>query len=305
MSPLHPVPAGDSPAPQSLRPGAEALAAHLPPLLAEARHLAAALMLGAHGRRRAGTGDEFWQYRTATAGDELRRIDWRRSARSDQHYLREQEWQAAQTVMLWSDPSASLRFASRGDLPEKAARAALLALALAIVLERGGERIGLPGLLPPQAGQVQLGRIATALEGARDAQPPVAPLTAASAAAFPAGSRAVFLSDFFGPTLALSETVHAAADRGVRGALVQVLDPAEEDFPFAGRTLFESMTGVDRHETKEAGGLRGRYLDRLAERRDQLQRLARDTGWAFHTHRTDAPALPALLWLYTVIGGRA
>ncbi len=285
-----------------LRPAAEGLAAHLPPLLAEARHLAAALQLGAHGRRRAGLGDEFWQYRPATAGDEARRIDWRRSARSDQHYLREHEWQAAQTVMLWVDPSPSLRFASRPGLPEKAGRAGLLALATAILLERGGERIGLAGLLPPQGGQVQLGRIATALDG------PVAnaaPISAATAAAFAAGARAVFLSDFFGPALALSEAVHAAADRGVRGALLQVLDPAEEDFPFAGRTLFESMTGADRHETKEAGGLRARYLDRLAERRDQLQALARQTGWAFLTHRTDAAALPALLWLYTVIGGRA
>lgn len=288
--------------PGGLRPAAEGLAGHLPPLLAEARHLAAALQLGAHGRRRAGLGDEFWQYRPATAGDEARRIDWRRSARSDQHYLREHEWQAAQTVMLWVDPSASLRFASRPGLTDKAGRAGLLALAVAILLERGGERIGLVGLLPPQGGQVQLGRIATALD-APFAN--AAPISAATAAAFAAGSRAVFLSDFFGPPLTLSEAVHAAADRGVRGALLQVLDPAEEDFPFAGRTLFESMTGADRHETKEAGGLRGRYLDRLAERRDQLQALARQTGWAFLTHRTDAAALPALLWLYTVIGGRA
>lgn len=285
-----------------LRPGAEGLAAHLPPLLAEARHLAAALVLGAHGRRRAGAGDEFWQYRAATAGDEARRIDWRRSARSDQHFLREQEWQAAQTVMLWADRSASMRFASRPGLVDKAGRVALLALALAIVLERGGERTGLVGLVPPQAGPVQLDRIATALEAADTTAPPIGP---ALAAAFPAGARAVFLSDFLSPPGHLAEAVHAAADRGVRGALVQVLDPAEEDFPFAGRTLFESMTGVDRHETKEAGGLRARYLDRLAARRDLLQALARETGWAFLTHRTDAAPLPALLWLYAVIGGRA
>lgn len=297
MTGLQAVPTGGG----GLRPAAEGLAAHLPPLLAEARHLAAALQIGAHGRRRAGTGDEFWQYRPATAGDEARRIDWRRSARSDQHYLREHEWQAAQTVMFWVDPSPSLRFASRPGLGEKAGRAGLLALALAVLLERGGERIGLAGLLPPQGGQVQLGRIATALEGAAGVD---GGLSAATAAAFAAGSRAVFLSDFFGSPLALAEAVHAAADRGVRGALVQVLDPAEEDFPFAGRTLFESMTGADRHETKEAGGLRARYLDRLAERRDQLQALARQTGWAFQTHRTDAAPLPALLWLYSVIGGR-
>lgn len=302
MTGLAAVSAGRHRADDGLRPGAEGLAAHLPPLLAEARHLAAALILGAHGRRRAGAGDEFWQYRAATTGDEARRIDWRRSARSDQHFLREQEWQAAQTVMLWADRSPAMRFASGPGVPHKAARAALLALALAIVLERGGERIGLAGLVPPQAGPVQLDRIAAALEGEA---PAALPIGTATASAFPAGARAVFLSDFLAPPEPLAEAVHAAADRGVQGALVQILDPAEEDFPFAGRTLFESMTGVDRHETKEAGGLRARYLDRLAARRDLLQALARETGWAFLTHRTDAAPLPVLLWLYAVIGGRA
>jgi uncharacterized protein (DUF58 family) len=302
MTDLQAAPADSGPASARLRQGAEALGANLPPLLAEARHLAAALQMGAHGRRRAGTGDEFWQYRPAQPGDEARLIDWRRSARSDQHYLREKEWQAAQAVHLWVDRAPSMRFASGAGLADKADRASLLALALAIVLERGGERIGLAGALPLRAGLVQLNRIAAALADTADGEGAIG---ADVTAGFAAGSRALFLSDFFSPHDRLAQAVLAAADRGVKGALVQVLDPAEENFPFAGRTVFENMTGVLRHETKEAGGLRRRYLDRLAERRDHLQALARQAGWALMTHRTDLAPMPALLWIYTVIGGRA
>ena len=66
-----------------LRRNAEELAAPLPPLLAAAEHLAMTVLLGEHGRRRSGIGDEFWQYRPVRPGDEARMIDWRRSARSD------------------------------------------------------------------------------------------------------------------------------------------------------------------------------------------------------------------------------
>ena len=45
----------------SLRDRAEGLTGHLPPLLASAEHLAATVLLGEHGRRRSGMGDEFWQ----------------------------------------------------------------------------------------------------------------------------------------------------------------------------------------------------------------------------------------------------
>ncbi len=282
-----------------LRRDAEVLSQGLPPLLADARKLAATVQFGLHGRRRAGQGDEFWQYRPALPGDEARAIDWRRSGRSDQHFLREREWQAAQSVQFWSDGSGSMSFRSSAALPEKRDRARLLTLSLAILLERAGERIGFAdGQTPPRAGQTQLNRMAEALVSTDVSDEYGVP----NARALMPGSRAIFLSDFMGEIDAVERAVEDAAEKGVTGALVQVIDPAEVEFPFAGRAIFESMGGSLRHETREALGLRARYVARLAERQDRLERLARLTGWTFLVHRTDSPAQAALLWLYSAIG---
>jgi uncharacterized protein (DUF58 family) len=117
--------------------------------------------------------------------------------------------------------------------------------------------------------------------------------------------RAVFVSDFLGRIEEVEAALARAADRGVKGALLQVLDPAEEEFPFDGRTIFESMGGGLRHETQQAGELRARYLARLAERKDRLAALARAVGWHFTTHHTGAPAQGALLWMFRALeGGR-
>lgn len=284
-----------------LRTDAEHLAAPLPALLAEAEHLAATVVVGDHGRRRAGLGDTFWQYRPATATDSPRRIDWRRSARSDTTFVQDKEWQIAQSVTLWVDGAASMSFASKG-LPTKAHRARTLALAIAILLNRGGERTGLSGVaehLPPRRGMAQIGRIGEALciDGQAEYGHPdprdMAPM-----------SRALFVSDFLGDIDATEVALTRAADKGVRGALVQVLDPAEETFPFDGRTIFESMGGTLRHETLKAGDLRARYLERLAERKDRLAGLARTTGWHLTTHHTDASAAEALLWCYAALARR-
>jgi len=117
--------------------------------------------------------------------------------------------------------------------------------------------------------------------------------------------RAVFLSDFLGDLSGIEAGLARAADRGVKGVLLQVLDPAEEEFPFDGRTIFESMGGSLRHETRQAGELRSRYLSRLAGRKDRLATLARAVGWHFSTHHTGQPAQSALLWAYAALqGGR-
>ncbi|MBS0563539.1 MAG: DUF58 domain-containing protein [Proteobacteria bacterium] len=295
------TPAPDPGAPLALRERAEGLAAPLPALLAAARHLAAAVQTGGHGRRRPGPGAEFWQYRVALAGDEARRIDWRRSARSDLAFVREQEWQAVQTVQIWADGAASMAYRSSADGQTKAGRARLLALATAILLERAGERVGLAdGSLAPRSGPAQVARLAEALTRPAAAEDYAAP----RAEALAGGARALFLSDFLAGWEGIERTVLAATDRGVTGVLLQVLDPAEEEFPFAGRAIFESMGGSLRHETKEAAGLRARYRERFAARRDQLRGLARLTGWTFGTHRTDHGAQGALLWLHQALGPR-
>ena len=268
------------------------LASDWPQLLAEAQQLAQSFSLGGHGRRRAGPGDVFWQFRPAQAGDALRAIDWRRSARADEQVVRENEWQAAQAVQFWIDNSAAMQFSSQGE--SKQHRAAMIALALAILLNQAGERIGTSdGRLPPQTGRAQISALAQAL--ARQAShdfgaPQIEGLTA--------NSLAVFASDFFGDFAALRDMVTRAAGQHVRGVLLMVLDPQELHFPFQGRTLFESMAGSLRHESQKADDLRQPYFEALKERKAQVANLAQSLGWQFFMHSTDQPATGALLDLY-------
>ncbi len=286
-----------------LRARAEALGQTLPPLLAEAEHLASTVALGEHGRRRAGMGDDFWQYRVARPGDSLRAIDWRRSARSDQAFVQEREWQAAQSVVLWVDAAQSMDFSGDKNRPVKADRAKVLALALAVLLLRAGEQVGLAGQEAPRAGKGQMLRLieAMALDLARGAADYGAPLPGG----FVAQGRAMFVSDFLGDLDAVERSLGQAAGRGVKGLLLQVLDPAEEQFPFDGRTIFVSMGGSVSHETQRAGDLRARYLARLAERKARLAELARAAGWHYSAHHTGEPAQAALLWAYRALeGGR-
>jgi MoxR-like ATPase len=284
--------------PDTLRSRSEAVAATLPALMADAQHLAATVLLGTHGRKRAGTGDEFWQYRPAQAGDGYRQIDWRRSGRSDGHFIRQTEWQAAQSVMLGVDDAASMTFTGHKSRPSKLRRAQTLAMALAILAVRGGERVGLTHMAePPRGGTAQLMRLAQALMDGHEAGDYGTP----KPQMMPIGSRAVFFSDFLGDPTAIEAVLGRAADREVRGALVQVLDPDEEAFPYDGRTVFESMTGAIRFETLKAKSLREEYLGRLAERKARLQEMCRRTGWRYHLHHTGDAAEPTLLWLYRAL----
>ncbi len=285
-----------------MRTRAEEAASVLPPLLVQAQQLAGAVLLGEHGRRRAGVGDDFWQYRPVQQGDSSRMIDHRRSARGDLQVVREREWQIAQTVHLWVDQGQSMRFASGPNLPQKIDRARLLGLAMAVLMVRGGERVGLTGgILPPRRGNMQILRMAEHFTGAGDDTPYAPP----EHRALIPHARALFLSDFLGPFEELEVALSKAADRGLRGVLMQVLDPSEEMFPFAGRTRFEGPGDGVVHETLKASALRDRYLDRLAERRDALERLCRAAGWTFGIHHTQDSAQAGLLWLYHALERRA
>lgn len=285
-----------------LRQRAEQLAAVLPPLQVEAERVASTVAQGVHGRRRVGVGETFWQFRRYQPGDTAQAIDWRQSAKTQKVFIRENEWEAAESVWLWRDGSRSMHYRSGAAPVDKLERASLLLLALAALLIRGGERVALLGSdAPPSSGRVVLNRLAMMLTGeGRSGQPPETP-SLPPPTRLPRYAQAVLIGDFLSPLAEVERTVKSLAAQGVQGHLLQVLDPAEEDLPFQGRTEFEGVEGEGRVTIGRVEGLRQAYLDRLAARREALTTLARFVGWSCAFHRTDRPPQMALLALYRAL----
>ncbi len=295
---------GDTPssspfAAQAIRQRAEELAAALPPLLIEATRVAATVEQGVHGRRRVGRGEAFWQFRRYSPGDSLHGIDWRQSAKSDAVYVREKEWEAAESVWLWRDDSPSMHYRSAPDLPEKQERAILVLLAIAALLVRGGERVALLGSGGrPQGGQSALELLAQSLmfpvAAAQDASlPPRAEL--------PRFARLVIISDFLSPLPEIEAAVRGFSAAGAICHILQILDPAEETLPFSGRVRFEGLEGEDSLLVSRVESLREAYLARLAARKGALKELALKTGGTYALHRTDHSPQTALLALYEAL----
>jgi uncharacterized protein (DUF58 family) len=278
---------------------AEGLGAHLPPLLVAADRVAATVAQGVHGRRRVGQGDSFWQFRPFLPGDSATRIDWRVSARSNRAFIRETEWEAAQTVCLWRDGGPAMRWKSRGAPVDKADRAGLLLLALAALLLRGGERVRL--IAPDSrmvAGRAGLDRLANALERLPDSGglPPRVQL--------PRNARVVLIGDFLSPLAGIEAEVARLAALPLNGTLLQVLDPAEAELPYEGRVRFEDVRSSAATLIPRVESIRSQYTHRLAAQQDGIGRICGAVGWNFSVHRTDHPPEAALLALYTALAPR-
>ncbi|HVZ07777.1 MAG TPA: DUF58 domain-containing protein [Rhodopila sp.] len=280
---------------------AEALGARLPPLLVAADRVASTVAQGVHGRRRVGQGDSFWQFRHFVQGDPLARIDWRQSAKSGRGapegwFVRETEWEAAQTVSLWRDASASMRWRSRRVPVDKQERAELLLLALASLLLRGGERVM---LMRPDARSIShragLDRLATELPLLMDEQglPPQVRL--------PRHGTVVLFSDFLSPLEAIQATLGRFAAAPVTGHLLQVLDPAEAVLPYQGRIRFRGVEKDGDTLIPRVESVRDTYARRLHAQQAEIARLCGAVGFSFSVHHTDQAPETALLALYEAL----
>jgi uncharacterized protein (DUF58 family) len=274
-----------------------ALAASMPRLILEARRVAATVIHGLHGRRRAGSGENFWQYRRFVSGEAAARVDWRRSARDDHLYVREQEWEAAHTVWIWPDRSQSMTFASTTALDTKLERSLVIALALAEVLVEGGERIGIPGLMRPTASRNVVERIAQAIVHDQTERTSLPPTFSPSALA-----ETVVLSDFWSPIALVHETIAQLSANGSAGHVVQIVDPAEETFPYAGRIEFVEPEGAGTITAGRAESWRADYIERIKRHRAEIRIETDRLGWSFIVHRTDRPASELLIKLHGQLG---
>jgi uncharacterized protein (DUF58 family) len=283
---------------------AETLASGLPPLLVAAERVASTISQGVHGRRRVGQGETFWQFRRYDYGDSTQMIDWRQSAKSEPVYVRELEWEAAQSVWLWRDGSPSMSFQSESGFRPKSERVDLLMLAFASLLVRGGERIALLGTgEPPSSGRNVLSRICSMIESG---QVPTSSLP--SKEVLPRHARVAWFGDFLSPLDEIKKAISVYANRGIRGHLVQVLDPAEVLLPYDGRILFSAMEEGDTDVlVRHADSLRGDYRSAMATHQAGLKDICSAAGWSFAVHQTDHAPEPILLSMFlhfSELGGR-
>ncbi|HMB11085.1 DUF58 domain-containing protein [Saliniramus sp.] len=276
---------------------AQDLAARLPRLVLEARRVAGTLAHGIHGRRRAGPGETFWQFRPFSSGEPASRIDWRRSGRDDRLYVREREWEAAHSVHLWIDRSASMAFGSELAMVPKCDRAVVLGLALAESFVEAGERVGMMGQAPPRAVRRIAERFAEILADPRGINLTDMPPRTALAP----HDEALIVSDCLSPAEEWDACIEAIAARGARGHVLMIVDPVEESFPFAGQAMLEDPEAGLRLRVGDAASWGAQYRTRIARHRDALEAATRRRGWTLTIHRTDRPASEVALRLMALV----
>jgi uncharacterized protein (DUF58 family) len=277
--------------------GARKLADAMPRLILEARRVASTVIHGLHGRRRAGPGENFWQYRRFVSGEPAQNVDWRRSARDDHLYVREREWEASHTVWIWPDRSPSMTFASALAKDSKLERALVVAFALAEVLVQGGERVGVPGLTRPTASRNVIEKMAEAILHDPTERASLPPSFAPSPL-----SEVVLLSDLWVPMSEVRGKITQLSATGAHGHVIQIVDPAEESFPYSGRVEFIEPEGGGSVTAGRAETWRNDYQAIVERHRAAIRAEADLRGWSFAIHRTDRPASELLLVLHSRMG---
>lgn len=275
------------------------LAGHLPGLLLEAEKIAHTVMRGVHGRRRVGLGETFWQFREYQAGDSSRDIDWRQTAKREDVYIRQLEWEASQSVWLYRDASASMQYRSSDKLLRKKDYAEILLMALAMLILDGGEQVGLLGTtLAPQAHAGAAQRLHDYLPGQKEFDTPGRSVAARS--------HLVMFSDFYFTLDRLRQFCAPMAEKEVRGLLVQVVDPAEETLPFTGRIKFHDIENAQAAPVtvSQVDAVRAEYQQKFAAHRAALGDMARGFGWRLLTVSTADRPEKLLADIYGILAAK-
>ena len=286
---------------QNVRDRAERLAQTLPPLILAAEHLVNAFDMGVHGRRRAGTGEDFWQFKQYGPDDSTTAIDWRQSAKREHVYIRQKEQETAETVWIWRDDAPTMDYRSDAAEQSKLARATLLSLALALSLSKSGEKFGLIGQMEKAStGPASFNRFTGRI--AEMQSPSLFDLKTADRLSNK--STVVLMSDFLSEPEDIAEIVMHFVNLGCHGYLLHIADPAEVDLPFQGRTRFLSMQEGDSLTLGRVEAVKEHYQSLFDSHRTQIAKLAEKVSWDYSFHRTDAPASEAFAALYAALNIR-
>jgi uncharacterized protein (DUF58 family) len=285
----------------------------LAPLRLRARIVAEGAWAGMHPSPRRGSGVEFGGHRAYTPGDDLRFIDRHALMRHGELMIREFETETDRDLRLLVDGTPSMAYKSARGPVEKLGYAALIAAALAKITVDGGDRVALDWIggdkarpLPAMGGGEAFERAASMLEDTKPGAVGARGLDAALAASERSrrGTIVVLLSDLLDlPETTIERVTALGAHRRVVIAL-QVLDPEELEFSFAGPVRLKSLEGDTLIDT-DADAVRQGYLAAMAAlRSDWEKRLAARGGRLVTAATSDDPVSVVVRILRAISGGR-
>ncbi|MGN7438155.1 MAG: DUF58 domain-containing protein [Alcanivorax sp.] len=268
---------------EKLRDRAEQSVLSLPALMIKSETLADNIIHGEHARKKSGTGEKFWQYREYDASDRPQDIDWRQSAKGDQVFIKQKEWQITRKVFLWCAGGPSMSFASNETAYSKQECAQILSLSLALLLKKAKEQIGIYGEERTGRSEETMAKI-TEFLFQRSAIDETLPDT--ESLSMPRHAFFIGAGDFLRPIEEIERSFIALSKQTQSALIIQVLDPTEIDLSYNGRIRFKAPNG-DKEIINHVASVRQAYQERIIEHIETVRNLAESYQWHYVFHRTD------------------
>ena len=268
---------------EKLRDRAEQSVSSLPALMIKSETLADNIIHGEHARKKAGTGEKFWQFREYDSSDRPQDIDWRQSGKGDQVFIKQKEWQITRKVFLWCAGGPSMSYASNEAAYSKQECAQILSLSLALLLKKAKEQIGIYGEERTGRSEETIAKITEFLF-----QRSVVDETLPDTATLTMPKHAFFMGtgDFLQPIEDIERAFLALSKQTQSALIIQVLDPAEIDLAYSGRIRFKAPNG-DQEVINHVASVRNDYQKRIVEHIESVRTLAESYQWHYIFHRTD------------------
>ena len=278
-----------------MRLKAEKLATITPNLSIRANKIANTVWEGIHNRNKAGIGENFWQFKKYEYGDPIHLIDWKKSAKSTNIFIQEQELSTIQNINIWRDTSSSMKYSSNKSIDPKIYIANLITLTLSIILIKNGERVSLNALNSKNSsGEEAIKKITHEINNKIASKFQSRP----NMEEIKNGSTCILIGDFLYNTKITEQTIKNLANRNITGLLIHIIDPAERSFPYSGRINFNGLEGEEPYLIGNANAIRKDYLNTFKEHSNKIKNTAQSYRWDYFMQVTNEDLIKLMIKIY-------
>ncbi len=280
-----------------LREQAENSTLSLPALMIKSENIADNVIHGEHVKRKSGSGEKFWQFREYDQSDRPQDIDWRQSAKSDQIFIKQKEWQITRKVFLWCASGKTMDFRSIHTNFSKQETAQITALSIVLLLKKAKEQIGIFGETQTGRSEETINKIARYLYNkskSDDFLPSEHNLTLPKHAYF------IGVGDFLSPITDIEKCFKTISNQTQNAFIIQTLDPEEINLNFKGRIRFKGLNDAE-EIIDNVSSIRDNYSQRMSNHIDAIKSLCHLYGWNYVLHISDNDIENTLRYIWEMI----